>query len=186
MNIKSLLKKLNAYSEGVDCIAEQSAIDAWNNCDQGDWMLCIAKKQGIDLKVLTLAKVRCARLVEHLMTDQRSINALVAAEKFANGEITREELDAAAYAANDAANAANDAANAAYAANATYSADAADAAYAAADASTAYDVGTYDAAAAAATASCATASRKETLLKCANICRETIPFDLLKIEESQC
>ena len=47
---------------------------------------------------------------------------------------------------------------------------------AAAAAHAAYDA--YDATAAA------YAARKETLLKCANICRETIPFELLKIEES--
>lgn len=93
--------------------------EAWNNCPRGDWMLWIAKKLNVDLKPLTLAKVRCASTVRHLMKDPRSTNALDVALRFANGEATREELNAAAA---DAAYAAADAANAAYAA-----ADAADA-----------------------------------------------------------
>ena len=50
--------------------------------------------------------VRCARKVEHLMTDQRSRDALDVAERHANGQATDEELDAA----RDAADAARDAA----------------------------------------------------------------------------
>ena len=55
--------------------------------------------------------VRCARKVEHLMTDQRSRDALDVAERHANGQATDEELDAARDAALAAArDAARDAA----------------------------------------------------------------------------
>jgi len=63
-----------------------------------------------------LFAVWCARKVQHLMTDQRSINALDVAERYANGKATKEELNAAEDAAWDAAGDARDAAAAARAA----------------------------------------------------------------------
>ena len=50
-----------------------------------------------------LFAVWCARQVQHLMTDQRSINALDVAERHANGQATAEELAAARDDAWDAA-----------------------------------------------------------------------------------
>ncbi|MEY4213104.1 MAG: hypothetical protein RL458_1330 [Pseudomonadota bacterium] len=50
-----------------------------------------------------LFAVWCARQVQHLMIDERSINALDVAERHANGEATYEELAAAGSAAWDAA-----------------------------------------------------------------------------------
>ena len=50
--------------------------------------------------------VRCAREVEHLMTDQRSRDALDVAERHANGQATDEELAATRAAAWDATRAA--------------------------------------------------------------------------------
>ena len=50
-----------------------------------------------------LFAVWCARQVQHLITDERSLNALNVAENFANGNATSEELAAAWAAARDAA-----------------------------------------------------------------------------------
>jgi hypothetical protein len=80
-----------------------------------------------DLKELTRAKAHCALTVRHLMKDQRSINACEVALKFADGLVTKDELNAAAcaaaYAAADAAYAAAyAAADAAYADAAAYAA----------------------------------------------------------------
>lgn len=50
-----------------------------------------------------LFAVRCARKVQHLMKDRRSLDALDVAERFANGYATEEELSAAWAAAMDAA-----------------------------------------------------------------------------------
>ena len=50
-----------------------------------------------------LFAVWCARQVQHLMTDKRSIEALDVAERFANGLATTQELDAARAAARAAA-----------------------------------------------------------------------------------
>ena len=66
-----------------------------------------------------LFAVWCARQVQHLMTDARSIAALDVAERYANGQATDGEwaaARAAAWAAADAARAAADAAGAAAAA----------------------------------------------------------------------
>ena len=53
-----------------------------------------------------LYAVWCARQVQYLMTDTRSVAALDVAERFANGDATREELTAAWRAAGAAARAA--------------------------------------------------------------------------------
>ena len=63
-----------------------------------------------------LFAVWCARQVQHLMTDERSIAALDVAEKYTNGEATKDELNAASAAASVAA---SDAANAAVRASAS-------------------------------------------------------------------
>lgn len=57
-----------------------------------------------------LYAVWCARQVQHVMTDKRSIAALDVAERYANGEATDKELEAARAAAWAAARAAGDAA----------------------------------------------------------------------------
>lgn len=68
------------------------------------WVVCYGDI--IDDKTLRLFVVWCARQVQHLMLDPRSIAALDTAEKYAHGEASREELDAAWAAAWDAAGAA--------------------------------------------------------------------------------
>ena len=83
--------------------------------------------------------VWCARQVQHLMNDERSIKALTVAWDHSNGLATDDELRAAAAAAADAYAAdADAAADAAYAAADAAAAYAAYAAYAAADAAAAY------------------------------------------------
>lgn len=56
----------------------------------------------VDDKTLRLFAIACARRVQHLMNDQRSLDALDVAERYANGNATEDEL----YAASDAARAA--------------------------------------------------------------------------------
>ena len=60
-------------------------------------------REGVtDDKTLRLFAVGCARRVQHLMTDQRSLDALDVAERYANGNATKDELNAARDAAWDA------------------------------------------------------------------------------------
>jgi len=72
----------------------------------GDALWCMRAINGRD-KEIRLYAVWCARKVQHLMKDPRSLAALDVAERFANGEATEEELAKAWYAAWAAANAAS-------------------------------------------------------------------------------
>jgi hypothetical protein len=93
------------------------------------WLLL--RKEFLSEKDLRLFAVWCAREALKLIKnpDERSIEACNVAERYANGEATKEELDAAYIAADNVADAAHDAARAAYDA-----ADAANTAYVATDA----------------------------------------------------
>jgi hypothetical protein len=71
-----------------------------NGLDDALWCLQAVDGCGRDAR---LYAVWCARRVQHLMTDERSINALDVAERFANGEASQGELDAARPAASAAA-----------------------------------------------------------------------------------
>jgi len=199
------LEKLSACKEAIEYVkTRKSAVDAWMNCDRGDWMLWLAKRLDVDDRMLTLAKATYANQVRHLMKDQRSLDAIDACFRYARGELTREELNEYADAAYDAAYAAYAAYAAAYAVYAAYDAayaayDAAYAAYAAYDAAyaayaayaaayavyAAYDdayaaaYAAYDDAYAAAYAAY-DAARKESLKKSADICREILTEEVLQ------
>ena len=177
-NIKELLTNLDAcydarqWAETLDF----DWIRIYNECERGDWLLWLHFKTNQScLRKRTLVKGLIAKTVEHLMTYQRSKDAVKAAIDYGNGLINDEELaaaaadaasaSAAAYAAAAAAAAAADAASASAAA---YAADAA-----AADAA-------YAAAADAASASAA-AAKKESLKSSANIFRSIIPSEDFKI-----
>jgi hypothetical protein len=81
-----------------------------------DAIWCLRAVEGHDREIRLFA-VWCARQVQHLMADPCSIAAIDVAERFASGEASAEELDAAQEAARaaawDAAEAAWDAAEAA-------------------------------------------------------------------------
>jgi len=162
------LIELRACEEAREWAKDKTAKECWEQCHRGDWLLWWAKKEGVGLRELTLAKGKCAETVIHLMKDQRSKDAVRAAIDYGNGLITDDQLmaaaaDAAAYAAADAAAyaAAYDADADAYAADAAaYDADAA--AYAA------------DAAAYAAAYDARKNAREENQKKTADIVRATI------------
>ena len=98
------LKKLGACKEAILYVQTQkSPTKAWNNCERGDWMLYIAKRMNVNNRKLTMAKAMITKQVEHLMKDQRSKDVLQACFDYANGKITRKELNAAYVAATTAA-----------------------------------------------------------------------------------
>jgi hypothetical protein len=123
-----------------------------------EWLVWVATRNGVltDVELRRFA-VWASRQVQHLLTDERSVNALDVAERYVNGAATDEELATARDAAADAADADRAAAcAAAYAADAAYAAaDAADAAAYAAARAAAYAA---DAADAAARTTCAAAA----------------------------
>ena len=67
-----------------------------------DAIWCLRAVAGRDREIRLFA-VWCVRQVQHLMTDQRSLDALDVAERYANGEATEAELTAAEAAAAAAA-----------------------------------------------------------------------------------
>ena len=105
-----LLRTLNKTKADDEPVSIVQIIDS-NGLDDALW--CLRAVEGHDREIRLFA-VWCARQVEHLMTDERSKNALNVAERHANGEATDEELAAARDAARAAAwDAAGDAARAA-------------------------------------------------------------------------
>jgi hypothetical protein len=121
MTFKELLIKLDACKIAIEWAGDMPIEEVVATCHRGDWLLWLAKKVDVDFQLFTLAKGHCANTVRHLMTDERSINAVDVAIAFGEGKATREELDAAA-AASRAAASASAAYAAAYAAVAAYAA----------------------------------------------------------------
>jgi hypothetical protein len=81
----------------------ETMADVWATA-KPEWLIWVATRTGVLTdRELRLLAVFCALQVEHLLTDQRSRDAIAVAEKFANGEATREELAAARAAARAAA-----------------------------------------------------------------------------------
>ena len=137
-NYLEWLKEEDACDPGMDWIAQYpTLLDAWRNFERGDWMIWLLKKSGyydnresrlLTCRIVRETPLRDGRFVWNLLTDDRSRNAVIVAEKHARGEVTDGELMAAAA----AAYAAYAAYAAAYAAAAAYAyADDAAAAYAA-------------------------------------------------------
>ena len=109
---KKLLTYLGKTAADDEPLSLLTILDS-NGLDDALWALRAV--EGYDREIRLYA-VWCARRVEHLLTDQRSLDALEVAERFARGRATREELAAAAAAAAAARDAAWDAACAAAAA----------------------------------------------------------------------
>jgi hypothetical protein len=86
-----LLRHLGKTQADDEPLALVAILDS-NGLDAALW--CLRACEGIDREARLYA-VWCARQVQHLMTDQRSLAALDAAERHANGEATDEELEAA-------------------------------------------------------------------------------------------
>ena len=97
------LGKTQADDEALSII---TILDS-NGLDDALW--CLRAVTGHD-RELRLYAVWCARQVQHLMTDKRSLDALNVAERFASGLAPDSELTAARAAAREAADAAGDAA----------------------------------------------------------------------------
>jgi hypothetical protein len=99
---KKLLAHLGKTKADDEPLRITTILDS-NGLDDALW--CLQAVKGHDREI-RLFGVWCARQVQHIMEDPRSIAALDVAERFANGEATDEERDAARDAAWDAARAA--------------------------------------------------------------------------------
>lgn len=95
----TLLAHLGKTKADDDPLSIVTILDS-NGLDDALWCLQAVKGREREIR---LFGVWCARQVQHLMTDQRSLDALDVAERFANGEATEAERAAAGAAARDAA-----------------------------------------------------------------------------------
>ena len=99
---KKLLTYLGKTEADDEEISILTILDS-NGLQDAIW--CLRAVEGYDREIRLYA-VWCARQVQHLMADQRSLDALDVAERYANGEATDAELAAARDAALDAVRAA--------------------------------------------------------------------------------
>jgi hypothetical protein len=100
---RTLLTYLDKTNADDEPLAITTILDS-NGLDDALW--CLRAVEGHDREIRLYA-VWCARQVQHLMTDKRSLDALDVAERYANGQASEEERaaaeDAAEAAARDAA-----------------------------------------------------------------------------------
>ena len=95
---KKLLKYLGKTVADDESLPFSVILDS-NGLEDALWCCHTAPEHN---RVWRLYAIWCARQVQYLMTDQRSLNALNVAERHANGQATDKELSAAGAAANDA------------------------------------------------------------------------------------
>jgi len=112
LTINEFCNTHSACTEGRDwAVANCSSMqDAWEKL-KPEWLLWVATRTGVLTdRELRLFAVWCARQVQHLMSDPRSVDAIDVAERYADGKATDDELaaakEAAWAAAKDAASAA--------------------------------------------------------------------------------
>ena len=100
-DIREFCDTHHACSEGRDWALANCTdmADAWGKL-QPEWLLWVATQPGVlDDRTLRLFACWSVRQVWHLLSAERSRNAVEVAERFANGEATAEELTAARAAA---------------------------------------------------------------------------------------
>jgi len=106
MTIEQFCKKYGACEPGqtwalANCKTMQ---EAWDTAPEPRWVAWIAIQPGVLTdRELRLFACFCARQNWHLLTDPRSRNAVEVAERYAEGNASQEELEAAAWAAWSAA-----------------------------------------------------------------------------------
>ena len=96
---RKLLKQLGKIEADDEPLPLLTVLDS-NGLDDTLWCLRTVPEHDREWRLFA---VWCARKVQYLMTDPRSIDAIAVAERFASGQATREELDATMVAAWDAA-----------------------------------------------------------------------------------
>lgn len=114
-SIESFCERNMACEDGLAWALEtcKTMDDVWKTA-KPDWLIWVATRKGVlDDKTLRLFACWSVRRVWHLLTDERSRNAVEIAEKFAIGKASRDDLSAAWAAAWAAAGAAGAAAGAA-------------------------------------------------------------------------
>lgn len=96
MTLREFALQHNACQEGLEWLGERDLQAMWAECHRSDWMAWLLFKLGWDdARTMHLYACWCVRQVWHLLTDERSRNAVEVAERYAAGNATDDELDAA-------------------------------------------------------------------------------------------
>ena len=106
--IESFCDRHDACHDGKKWALENCSTmdDVWERA-KPEWLIWVATRDGVlEDKTLRLFACFCARQIWPLLEDERSRNAVLVAEKFADGDATEDDLAAACAAAWDAARAA--------------------------------------------------------------------------------
>ena len=96
-SIEAFCDRYDACGDGKKWALENCSTmdDVWERAKPG-WLIWIATQDGVlDDKTIRLFACWCVRQVWHLLDDERSRNAVVVSEKYANEEATKKELDIA-------------------------------------------------------------------------------------------
>jgi len=103
MTFDEFLTRHEACGEAITWKGNRDFVATWNECQRPEWMLWILERVPCDqskLRLLACDFVRRTPLADgrqlwDLLTDERSRNAVVIAERYAVGKATDEELAAA-------------------------------------------------------------------------------------------
>ena len=90
MNYTKLLASFRPCADAVEWYDDRDSEQAWAECDRGDWMLWIAKRLGVDWKLLMLAACDCAEpALKHVSKGEaRPRIAIETARRWVNGDAT--------------------------------------------------------------------------------------------------
>jgi len=128
------LIKLNACSEARQWAEGKSLVDAWDQCNDPQWMMWLLGRSTVNKKVIATIAVEFAEQCVHNASEYPDVaKCIEVAKRFLAGDASREELSAAWSAARSAAAAAESAWSAAWSAAARSAAAAAESAWSAAE-----------------------------------------------------
>ena len=103
MTLREFAESRHACSDGLEWLGERDIAAMWAECQRSDWMVWLLDRMGwADAHAQRSFALRCARRVQHLMRDARSVETLEVVERYLRGDATDEEL-ASTWAAADAA-----------------------------------------------------------------------------------
>ena len=176
MTFAEQLESIDACGDAVRWVGNKTLEQAWQSCERADWMLWYCAKV-LPRPRTVLAACACARTALQYVSagEMRPLRAIEAAEAWAHGDATIEDVKAASAAAYASyASYAYSASYASYAYSAAYASYASDASYA----SYASDAA-YASAAAAYASDDASAVRKKSLRDMADIVRGIITLEEL-------
>ena len=103
MTFHEWLESNDACDEAMKWLGDRTIQQTWDECERGEWLAWWLGKAGLDdstLRLIACDMVRYTplsdgRTVWDLLTDERSRNAVEVTERYAVGEATDKELQAA-------------------------------------------------------------------------------------------